>query len=114
MKNSIKVLFTQAQQQDLQPGRYYIAVRVKIPTVIVTTEDDIPLIGPSLDPQNSPHHTNPNVALAHTHWVIFDITDHPDCPTERTVAAADRFLSEQLDELDRVLQSYLAATHDRH
>lgn len=38
---------------------------------------------------------------------VFDLTDHPQCPTEHTVAAADQFLRDHYPELDRVLREYL-------
>lgn len=105
--NSIKVLFTEQEQQNLLPGRYYIGVRVKIPTVIVSSAEDIPDIPPSLDPDNSPYHFHPDVVLSETHFVIFDITDHPQVPAERTTEAADRFLAEHYPELDRALRNHL-------
>lgn len=105
--NSIKVSFTEQEKQNLPLGRYYIGVQVKIPTVIVSADEDIPTILPALDPDNSPYHSHPNVAASETHFVIFDITDHPQAPAERTIVAADRFLSDHYPELDRVLRDYL-------
>jgi hypothetical protein len=104
----ITVFFTYQEKQHLPPGRYYIGVRVKIPTVIVSGDDNIvPTIPPTLDPQNSSQHSHPNVVASETHLVIFDITEHPHCPMERTIAAADQFLADHYFEFDRVLREYL-------
>jgi hypothetical protein len=103
----IKVFLTEEEISNLVPGRYYIEVRVKIPTVIVNFDDCFPFIPPSLDPDHSPYHSSPSVALSETCSAIFDLTDHPWCPAEHTVAAADRFLNDHYLELDRVLREYL-------
>ncbi|HEX2913727.1 MAG TPA: hypothetical protein VH186_23180 [Chloroflexia bacterium] len=103
----IKVYLTEEEISNLVPGRYYIEVRVKIPTVIMNFDNDLPFIPPSLDPGNSPYHSSPSVALSETCSAIFDLTDHPQCPTEHTVSAADRFLNDYYPELDRVLREYL-------
>jgi hypothetical protein len=103
----IKVFLTEDEIRNLVPGRYYIEVRVKIPTVILNLDDDIPFIPPSLDPVNTPYHSSPSVALSETCSAVFDITEHPRCPTERTIAAADQFLNDHYIELDRVLREYL-------
>ncbi len=106
--SSIKVLYTREEIENRPPGGYYLAVRVKIPRVIgVTGEDEPGFIPPSLDPTNSPHHSDPRVLLAETRLVVFDISAHPDCPKEHTTAAGDRFLAGHLAELDRVLREYL-------
>ncbi len=107
--SSIKVLYTQEEIENRAPEGYYLAVRVKIPRVIgVIGEDEPGFIPPSLDPTNSPHHSDPRVLLAETHLVVFDISAHPACPKERTAAAGDRFLADHLAELDRALRDYLS------
>ena len=104
----IKVLFTHEEQENAPPGGYYLGLKVKIPTVIIAgPEDEVAVIEPSLDPHNYAEHSHPNVALAETHFVIFEIGEHPTCPSERSVEAADRFVAEHYRELDAVLRQYL-------
>ena len=104
----IKVLFTQQEQENAPLDGYYLGMRVKIPTVIITgLDDEVPVIEPSLDPHNRVEHSHPNVALAETCFVIFEIGEHPDCPAERSVEAADRFVVEHYRELDAALRQYL-------
>ncbi|HEX2909876.1 MAG TPA: hypothetical protein VH186_03640 [Chloroflexia bacterium] len=111
--STIKVFFTDQEKQNLLPGRYYIGVQVKIPIVIVTGDnEDMPTIPPSLDPQNTPYHSHPNVASSETRFVIFDITDHPYAPVEHTVAAANLFLADHYPELDRALRDHLREVDD--
>ena len=106
--NMIKVLFTRQEQENAPPGGYYLGIWVKIPTVIIAgPEGEVPVIEPSLDPHNQPSHSHPNVALAETCFVIFEIGEHPDCPSERSVEAADRFVAEHYLELDAALRQYL-------
>ena len=102
------MLFTQAEQQNASPGGYYLGIRVKIPRVIIAgPEEEGLVIEPALDPHNQPSHSHPTVALAETCFVIFEIGEHPDCPSERSVEAADRFVAEHYRELDAALRQYL-------
>jgi hypothetical protein len=106
--SSIKVLFTAEEIDNRRPGGYYLAVRVKIPLVLsFTPEEETDYIPPSLDPIGSPHHSDRRVLLCETRLVVFDISQHPACPTEQSPEAGDRFLAEHLAELDRALRDYL-------
>lgn len=68
----IKVFLTEEEISNLVPGRYYIEVRVKIPTVIMNFDNDVPFIPPSLDSSSSPYHSSRNVALSETCSAILE------------------------------------------
>lgn len=104
--SDIKIYVTPEEKSRLTPGRYYILVKVKIPTVMITGawDSNEGTIEPRLDTKNSPQHSDPRVLLSELSEVIVDITDHLDCPTEHTVAAADKWLSKHFNEVDRVLR----------
>lgn len=105
----IKVLFTRQEQDKAPPGGYYLGIWVKIPTVIVVgPEDEVLVIEPSLAPPNRIGHSHPNVAVSETRFVIFEISSHPACPTERSMEAADQFVAEHYRELDVALRQYLS------
>jgi hypothetical protein len=105
---SIKIYLTEEEKQRLIPGRYYIAVKVKIPEIVaVGPDEDTTNIEPSLDHQNRPTHSDGRVLTTYQTQIIADITDHPDCPSEKSVKAADEWLAKHYRELDAALRARL-------
>lgn len=104
---SIKIYLTDEEKQQLVPGRYYIAVNVKIPEIIAVGPDEDTNIEPSLDHLNRPAHSDARVVTSYQAQIVVDITDHPDCPKDKSVKAADEWLAKHYRELDTALRARL-------
>ncbi len=89
-------------------GRYLLTVRVKVPRLLLVVGNEDLASSPSrLDPGGRATdgvHSDPRVGLHEVVEVLVDITDHPECPTERSTPAADAWLTAHWREVDVLLK----------
>jgi hypothetical protein len=87
-------------------GRYLLAVRVRFARLVLLDAGREHDSRPALVPSDRVEHHDRRVAAYEKAVLVFGLTDHPACPVERSVAAAERFLAAHLDELDRAAQEF--------